>query len=336
VSVPRPLLRTLAVLAGSAILLGPGAAAAVGQDQAAQTPAASDEVFDPGQTQEVQGTEAEEASSDEPLTPEDSEETAEEEPSNETIQQAGWGSAADQTPEAKRVEAQEDCQSGAAPPISRMLGLPGSIGGSEAGSVGWLVLAIAAGALLVAGIAFALRHRRGAPAPRGSLETVATVVGILGAVAGLAVQFVPGIGVHEPPAPAATMLVTDIHTRITAAEYARKTDSDPPPEEDRRQVGNVVWLEIQLEGYGDKDPFLQYGLYDPDAGGALLPGTAKRVPVPPSEDQDKETQFLPVWVGYPLSERFVARFRLLDGNRVQAMASTPRMKASEYRYSCPE
>ena len=211
-----------------------------------------------------------------------------------------------------------------------MLGLPGSVSGSEGGSLGWLVLVIAAGALAVAAIAYGLRRRRH---PRGSLETVATVVGILGVIAGIAVQFVPGVGVHQTPAPKASMDVRDVNARIPHVEYARKVRTELPRPEDRREVGNVIWLEIHLEGYRDKEPYLQYGLYDPDAGDALLPGTAAVVPIPHS-DEDVQTQFVPIWLGYPLSERFKAAFRLLDGSRVQAIAESDRMRSSKYRYSC--
>lgn len=95
----------------------------------------------------------------------------------------------------------------------------------------------------------------------------------------------------------------------------------------------MIWLEIHLEGYRDKEPYLQYGLYDPGAGNALLPGTAEVVPIPHS-DEDVQTQFVPIWLGYPLSESFKAAFRLLDGSRVQAIAESDRMKSSRYRYSC--
>ena len=289
------------------------------------------EQFDPALSEEMAGTQPEEQPSDAPIDPADATTSDEDEAtvSDETIQQPGWGSAADQTPAAKRSEAATDCE-GTPPPTSKMLGLPGSVGGSEGDSLGWLVLLIAAGALVVAGVAYGLRRRRH---ERGSLETVATVVGILGAIAGIAVQFVPGVGVHQTPAAKATMEVRDINARIPRVEYARKIRSELPKPEDRREVGNVVWLEIHLEGYRGKKPFVQYGLYDPGAGDALLPGTAAVVPIP-NRDEDVQTQFVPIWLGYPLSERFKAAFRLLDGNRAQAIAETARMRSSKYRYSC--
>jgi hypothetical protein len=294
-----------------------------------------DTEFDPGATTPEEGTGAEAPTTDEPIEPEEAESTPETEVSNETIQQAGWGNAADQSPEAKAAEAREDCESGAAPPISRMLGVPGFVSTDGGAGLGPLVLAIAAGALAVAGVAFAIRHRRRTAEPRGSLETVATVVGILGGVAGLAVQFVPGVGVRETPPAAATMAVTDVNARIRHAEYARKTRAElPEAGEDRREVGNVIWLQVHLKGFRDEELFLQYGLYDPDAGDALLPGTAKRVPLPHDPDSDEETRFVPIWVGYPLSEEFVAGFRLLHGHEVQAMAATRKMPSSKYRYSC--
>lgn len=330
------LLRLLPALLAGVLLLGLVAVPARGQASPTPEPAGQDETFDPDLSEEMSGTQPEEPASEDPIDPEAgaTPEAEEGEVSDETIQQPGWGNAADQTAEAKRAEAETDC-SGAAPPTSKMLGLPGSVGGSEGGAFGALVLVIAAAALVVAGLAYAVRRRRDPSSARGSLESVATVVGILGGIAGLAVQFVPGVGAHEKPAVSATMAVRDVNARIPHVEYARKVNSDLPRPEDRREVGNVVWLEIRLEGYRDKDPVLQYGLYDSGAGAGdtLLPGTAVVVPIPHG-DEDIETQFVPIWVGYPLSEKFKAAFRLLDGDRVQAIAETDRMKASKYRYSC--
>jgi hypothetical protein len=326
-----------ALLIGALLLVASAAAAFAQTDTPTPTVTAEpDTQFDPGETTTESGTEAEQPTTDEPIDAEEAESTEETEVSDETIQQAGWGNAANQTTEAKEAEAEQDCAAGAAPPISRMLGVPGFVSGDEGGGLGSLVLVIAAGALVVAGIAFALRHRKHTPQPRGSLETVATVVGILGAVAGLAVQFVPGVGARETPAAAASMAVNDVNARITHVEYARKTNAElPETREDRREVGNVIWLEVHLEGFRDENLFIQYGLYDPQAGGALLPGTAKRVPLPVDPDSDQETRFVPIWVGYPLSEKFVAGFRLLHGDQVQAMAATGHMRSSQYRYSCP-
>lgn len=313
--------------------LGLVAAPAVGQTPAAPSvkPPADAAVFDPERSSPVPETQPEEAASDEPIRPEDAATTEDEQVAEKTVQQPGWGNARDQTRAAKRTEAARDC-TGAVPPTSRMLGFPGSVAATEGDPLGWLILIVAIGALVVAGIAYAVRHRRGA-APRGPLETVATVVGILGGIAGLAVQFVPGVGVREAPAPVVSMEISDVNRRITQAEYARKTESKPLRGPDGREVGNVIWLEIHLEGYRDKALTLQYASFDSNSSGALLPGTAVTTEVP-HEDVDVETQFVPIWVGYPLSEKFEAAFRLLHERRVHAFAETGEMKASRYRYSC--
>jgi hypothetical protein len=85
---------------------------------------------------------------------------------------------------------------------------------------------------------------------------------------------------------------------------------------DRREIGNVVWIELDLWGYRDKRLGVQYGLYRPRAGGALVPGTAREIALPP-ERQDVETSFLPVWVGYPRQGPFQAQFRLIEAGQVR-------------------
>jgi hypothetical protein len=245
----------------------------------------------------------------------------------------GYGNASHQPPAGKRAEAEADCVTNR-PPVNAMQAVAGAVA-TEAGSAwSWVPFAIAVAAAIVALVAFALR-RGWRLAGRSRLETVATLVAILGGVAGLAAQFVPGVGAHERPQPEATMRVREVHSRITRGEYARKTGSKVKLErEDRREVGNVVWLEIGLQGYNHAKPVLQYGLYDRDLPvPALLRGTEKSVDVR-VEDADAQTLFVPIWIGYPRSKHFEAQFRLLEGDKVRQMASTDRMEGSEYRYAC--
>ena len=269
--------------------------------------------------------------------PED--EDAEGNTSNSEIQIPGYGSAADQPMLAKRAEIQTveaRCQQDSPPPTSTMLGLPGLVSGDDSDSWSRLLIVIAGGLLVFAAITFLVKRRGWKEASMGPLSATSAVLGIVGVITGLAVQFIPGIGVHDPPPPEATMEVDQIHTRITRAEYATKTSSTVRlSREDRREVGNVIWVEVDLKGYEDKQPSLQYALYDSDAAGALLPGTAKRVPLTP-QGKDVETLFVPIWVGYPKSRLFQAQFRLLEDERVQQMASTGKMRGSVYRYSCGE
>ena len=249
----------------------------------------------------------------------------------------GYGSAARQSTTAKRAEARKDCSRGH-PPVSRMLGLGGVVGENADRSWRSLVIAIAVTAALFATAAFIVRRRRAVPGaslpPRGTLETVAALVAICAGVAGVAVQTIPGIGVREQPSPEAKMTVREVHARITRGEYAQRTRAGVKlSPQDRREVGNVVWLELNLSGYADRQPLLQYGLYDPVIGGALLPGTEKQIRLTP-EDRDVQTLFVPIWIGYPKSQRFEAQFRLVERQRVRQMASTGKLPGTDFRYAC--
>jgi hypothetical protein len=335
------------VVAVALLISCAGAPAAIGQDPVTTVPEAEqvidpDAVVDPDSEAE-RGTNpdlpAEEAPDEgDVLLPEEKRDD-DGNTSNRQIQTPGYGSAADQLPEAKRAEirsVENSCKTNAPPPTSTMLGLPGVIGGDDENTVGWYLIAGAVGALLVAAAAFAVKHRGKGDGAMGSLSNAATLIGIVAAVTGLAVQFVPGLRLAEPPPPEATMEVGQVHPRITREEYARKTNSDFHLKPlDRREVGNVIWVEVELKGYKDKHPSLQYALYDSDAAGALLPGTAKRIPLN-AQGKDVETLFVPIWVGYPKSNHFQAQFRLLEGEQVQQMASTGKMRGSDYRYTCLE
>ena len=130
------------------------------------------------------------------------------------------------------------------------------------------------------------------------------------------------------------MDVREVHPRITrdAFAVATRTSRRGIGTTDRREVGNVIWLEIALRGYADKRPLLQYGLYR-YKDEVLLPNTAKQVPIHVA-DADAQTSFVPIWVGYPSRDLFQAQFRLLVDGRVRQMAKTGQMSGSAHRYAC--
>jgi hypothetical protein len=94
----------LVSLLGGVLLLCALAGPAVAED-ASQLPDGFEQTFDPSLTEAVPDTAPVEDPSDEPIDTDAAENTADNEPSNETVQQPGWGSAADQTSQAKRAEA---------------------------------------------------------------------------------------------------------------------------------------------------------------------------------------------------------------------------------------
>ena len=103
---------------------------------------------------------------------------------------------------------------------------------------------------------------------------VATIVAICAGVAGLAAQFVPGVGVDDAPAPEATMEVRTVNARVTRAEFARRLQVEPPRSSvDRREVGNVIWLQLGLAGYRGERLDLQWGSYETKPGGPLVAAT---------------------------------------------------------------
>lgn len=260
------------------------------------------------------------------------------EPQPATPSSAAWGNAALRPQQVKTEEAKSACATDR-PPISKMLGIGGSVERDEGGWFSWVALTVAAGAALIAIGAYALNRRRTAQdtrTPIGPLQISATLVAIVSGVAGLATQFIPGVGAQESPPAEAHLAVREVLARITRGEYANKTGArmGDIPQIDRREVGQVFWLEVGLKGYRDKEPRLQYALYDPDRGGSLLVGTGTTVKLN-VEDTDSQTLVVPIWVGYPSSDHFQARFRLLDGRAVRQIAATGTLATSTHRYACP-
>jgi hypothetical protein len=130
------------------------------------------------------------------------------------------------------------------------------------------------------------------------------------------------------------MKVREVHSRITHGAYATKLrDVAGMSTLDRRQIGNVVWLELRFTGYSDTKLILQTTLFQPGPGEPVIPGTDTRTPIAIG-DGDVHTQFLPVWVGLPRVDTFRAEFRIIDGREVRQIASTHEMKGAVYRYAC--
>jgi hypothetical protein len=254
----------------------------------------------------------------------------------------GYGNAAEQEKTTKRTEIDWGCAKADRPPTSHMLGIPGLRPANESGSWVPILIAVAFGAALFATVAFALRKSAAESRRPGVLEGVAGLVAICTGLAGLAAQFVPSADVRDRPAKETTLLVRDVKQRITRDEYlsnmrltsaqwAKVRRKFSP--EDFDELGNVIWLEIGLTGFKGQTVHLQYGLYDLDARGALLPDTTRKIELTEPE-HDAQRLFYPAWVGYPRSARFKAEFRLVDSNGLQELAATRPMNGTLFRYAC--
>ena len=248
----------------------------------------------------------------------------------------GARNAAAQSVTSKRKEARAACTP-QRPPINRMLAIGGLVAANEGSAWARVALFVAACFAVIALVAFSIRRTVGRtssapPAARGRLETISVLVAIVGTVIGIADHFVT-----EPPPPETAMTVRDVLPRVTRDEYAHRTRADVSKVSklDRREVGNVVLLEIRLTGFRGKKLALQYATYslDRNVAGALLPGTARNVGLRVADD-DTQTSFVPIWVGYPKSERFEAQFRLIENGEIRQLASSGPMKGSTYRYAC--
>jgi hypothetical protein len=248
----------------------------------------------------------------------------------------GGGGGATPTPSPEPTK-RSRCPKG--PQASGMLAIGGSVGGEPGSSPTGLALVIAGGALALFTTAFAVRRRgarrREEPSPAKSpLEIGSLVVAICGGVTALLSTFTPGLISHDRPPPQASMVVRDVNSRITLGEYANALQVAPPPPRQRRELGNVVWLKLRLEGYAGQTLALQWGTYEDGDGAALLPGTAHQTDLKVDGDSDVQDVVQPIWVRYPKADRFRVLFRLLDDARVQEMTRSPAMVAQE-RYACP-
>jgi hypothetical protein len=187
-------------------------------------------------------------------------------------------------------------------------------------------------------------------------------VAIAGTLAGLASAFIPGVGVREHPAPEVTMTVREVHSRITRGVYktdlgqvrrparlapatakavmrgeadnAVVSDADVAALNDL-EIGNVAWVEMHFKGYRGHHLKLQWALFRPEPGGALIPDTEYSLGLPDAGASDESSQFRPIWIGTPRVPAFRAEFRIVEAHEVRQMASTGTMRGLTYRYACP-
>jgi hypothetical protein len=252
-----------------------------------------------------------------------------------SVVQPGYGDPTKLPKQARKAELKRACAA-SHPPTSHLLGLGSVATGRDSGSLIPLGLLIVGAAVAVALAAMLLRHRGGGETPpAGGLEVFSKVLAACATVATLVFAVAPGILSH--PAPNASLAVEKVNARITRGDYANLLDvSKEISPAEQRQVGNVVWLRIDLSGFKkSKDLHLRYGVLDLDrvGAGALLPDTSRDVKVNAPKN-DTEKLLTPVWLGYPQSHRFRAEFWLLSRDGVQAIASTGKMAGSKYRFAC--
>ena len=168
----------------------------------------------------------------------------------------------------------------------------------------------------------------------GLLEIFATVIGICVGAAGLATLFVPDLAADEPPAKTVEMSVRSVNTRIRHDEFVRlEAPATELKGDDRREVGNVVWLQFHIVGYRGTKLRLQWGSFEHRVGGALIAATSATTEFTPPRDD--VVHFQPVWVGYP-NVNFRVEFRLLlqRTGQLLEMAKTDEMNGALPRYAC--
>jgi hypothetical protein len=235
--------------------------------------------------------------------------------------------------ETKSEEKRRSCAGGRRLPSSGMLNLRrATIAGerTRSGTVLWLGAGAVVAALAL--LWWRFRDRMRGTGRKGVLDLLGATVAICTGVAALAAQFVPGVGVRDTPPPELTMTVSQVHARVQHGSYASAVRESVPRALDRLEIGNVVWLQLDLKGFKDERLLLQWAEYNLDTGGALLPDTEGRRAL--AIEHDNETRFEPVWVGYPRSGRFQVQLRVLRDGQVQGMARTGEMRGTQYRYGC--
>jgi hypothetical protein len=301
------------------------------------TPGGSTEPAQPGDTGETDGTTGTTTGTTTPSTG-----TVTPGPSfDRPVTKSQTGGVAGSQPVSERErEYLQSCRDKALWPVSPLAAIAGSNVTDRQDRWPWYLLV---GALLILIAAFAVRasRRHGTQGSPGmsNLEAGATIVGIVVALPGIAGLFFPGIGSrHHPPA-SATMLVREVQARITRGEFIKH--AIPPPERpklkhvfDRQEIGDVIWLEVGLDGFRGAALTLTWASYSRPGGYSLIPRTDDALQVRVGEHSDAETRFLPIWVGLP-KYPFQVRFRLIDDHReLREVARTGDMRGSQLRYAC--
>jgi hypothetical protein len=202
----------------------------------------------------------------------------------------------------------------------------------------WVIagLCVAAVGTLVAAIAVGLRRHHADPSTVNVLDVVGATVGILGGLAALAGQFY-GVGHRDRPPPHASAVVREVYARIPRDEYLQAMGQERVGAEDGRELGNVIWLQLDFVGYAEQKTMrLSYASYGAAAGAGELPKTAVDQMLT-LLNSDHQQAFLPLWVGLP-KVKFQVQVRLVEPHTgaVRAMTSTNAMSGAQRRYACTQ
>ncbi len=248
------------------------------------------------------------------------------------------------------AEARQDCRQRARPPVNEMLSIGGNFPTDDDSPWTAVALFVAACFAAIGAAAFVNRRRgkrkgRSPASGKGAVETVSALVAVLGTLVAIGDHFI-----KERPAREATITVRDVIPRITRSHFDRRIGDDKwkkKPLVDRLEVGNVVLLELKLTGYRGRPLAIRWGTYslDPAVRGALLNtsepsvrGQGLTVSDPDIRvrvEDDHQTSFVPIWLGYPKSAKFEVQFRLIERKKdIRQLLTTGPMRGTSYRYAC--
>ncbi len=98
---------------------------------------------------------------------------------------------------------------------------------------------------------------------------VGTVAGALAAVFGLIFMLFPGL---RPPEPSlegsATLSISRVEHNVTFGEYLQRpwvpTEGAVESDEQLQIAGNVVYFDVETQGFAKKSAYLRYTMYDTD------------------------------------------------------------------------
>jgi hypothetical protein len=251
------------------------------------------------------------------------------------------GEAGSQPLSQRRQEYEESCSGDQAVwPISPLDAIAGSSVTDRQDRWPWALLVVAVVILAAATVTHGQRRRGAAASARmNRLEAGGAIVGIVVALPAVVGLFFPGIGTQHHPPPQATMLVREVQARVTRGEFIRRALKKPDQpkikhEFDLREIGDVIWVQMDLEGFRGDSLELTWASYSRPGGYSVIPATGHSLQVQVGPNSDAETRFIPIWVGLP-QYPFQVRFRLIDDEReLREVARTGDMRGSQLRYAC--
>ena len=176
------------------------------------------------------------------------------------------------------------------------------------------------------------------PRSRFTISAVYAAFGFLTAIVGFAFLVDPALRPDPRDRQEATVTAAAVDQGITFRDYAERVGASRTPQAQQKGAcapGNVVYLQISLVGFKDRETRLRHLTFDANTHKPVsgLANSTSGEPVRIRSDVPSDQSVSPQWAQWPFANgSYFLRFELSRGNNLLAVADTDTFKVSTTKF----